>query len=115
MNQTGNNYLPALKGLVIGLGILIVVSFGLLVYGFATKIAGVEPETEDEAGVGGTEAPPVGFGDSRVPVPAGCVVEEMRPDGDLLFLRLGPAGACERILVLESRTGRHVGAISLRP
>lgn len=115
MNQTGNNYLPALKGLVIGLGILIVVSFGLLIYGFATKIAGLETDMGDDTVAGETAAAPDGFGESRVSVPAGCVVEEMRPDGELLFLRLGPAGVCERILVLESRTGRHVGDISLRP
>lgn len=113
--------MQALKGLVVGLGMLIVISFGLLLYGFVTKMGGFGGTTQPEApatasDVASTPAAPVaGFGVARVALPEGCHVEEMRPDGGRLYLRLGPQGTCERIIVVDATSGRRLGDIRLEP
>ena len=110
----------ALKGLVVGLGMLIVISFGLLVYGFYTKLFNIE-EDAPEAVAGATvpalapAAPIAGFGEVLVTLPGHCVVEEMRPDGaGRLYLRLGGDDGCQRILVVDVASGRQLGALTLR-
>ncbi len=108
----------ALKGLVIGLGMLIVISFGLLVYGFYTKLFTIEGEPADDvagAAVPAPAAPIAGFGEVLVTLPAGCAVEEMRPDGaGRVYLRLGGDEPCQRILVIDVISGRQLGALTLR-
>lgn len=108
----------ALKGLVVGLGMLIVISFGLLVYGFYTKLFNIEedaPEALAGAAVPAPEAPIAGFGEVLVTLPGTCVVEEMRPDGaGRLYLRLGGDDGCQRILVVDVASGRQLGTLTLR-
>jgi len=113
--------IQAIKALVIALTALIVISLGLLVYGFMTRLSGPKAKA-DTAGAGvGAAAPPTGFGQVRMPLPTGCTVMETRPDGDRLYLRIGSrregelSGSCEEILVFEAVTGRHLGTIDLRP
>ena len=48
-------------------------------------------------------------------MPAGCTVVEMRPHADRLYLRTGPTGLCERIIVLDASNGRVLGTVILRP
>lgn len=100
--------MQALKVVVIGLGVLIIISFVLLIYGFYTKIA--DPEfsvmKRDEAVIEETE----------ILIPAGCSVAEIAPDGPRMFLRLaGEAAACARILVVDIESGRQVGALKIAP
>ena len=104
-------------GLVVGLGILIVISFGLLIYGFYTKILGTREAAEPPVATNEAPLAPIaGFGDVRVTLPPGCEVTEMRPDGaGLLYLRLGPDGACRRIVVVDVASGREVGTLTLGP
>ncbi len=119
--------MQGLKLLVVGLGILIVISMGLLGWGFYTKFK--EPQ---EAGGGssapiGTPPPPLStgpsataagplaaFGEIRVPLPGGCTAIEMRPTADRLYVRTGPTGLCERIYVFDNG-GRLLGSILLAP
>lgn len=108
----------AMKGLVIGLGALIVLSFILLFYGFITNIVGTEAERADPSGDPVAAAqPPTGpsFGTARLLLPAGCNVVDMRPDGARLYLRTGPAGLCERIIVVDTSTGAELGTILIAP
>jgi hypothetical protein len=121
--------MQALKGLVVGLGILIVVGFVLLIYGFYANLTKpgfkVVATKGDEASAhaGGSSAPGArpaprgteGFGETRIGLPDGCTVVEMRPDGDRLYLRTGPAGLCERILVVDPDSGRVLGTFVVKP
>lgn len=117
--------MQALKILVVGLGVLIVISIGLLGWGFYSKLKPPESGGKgapDEAAPGswsaspGLSAPPAAaaFGEIRVPLPAGCTALEMRPTIDRLYVRTGPTGLCERILVFDN-AGRLLGSIVLAP
>jgi hypothetical protein len=113
--------MQALKGLVVGLGILIVISFGLLIYGFYSKLISLDDEAPAPSSQAASPAaaPPVplaGFGEVSVQLPSGCTVRDVRPDGaGRLYLRLGPDETCDRILVVEVQSGRQLGVITLRP
>lgn len=127
--------MQALKGLVVGLGLLIVIGVVGLGYGFYVKfhkkdatlfkeapgtaaavsapIAGRPPAAE--APRAAASPPSAGFGEARLTLPEGCTVTEMRPDGHRLYLRTGPAGLCERIIILDVTTGGVLGTIIVRP
>ena len=114
--------MQALKGLVVGLGILIVIGFVLLVYGFYTEFSNPDLKgLTDGSGEASVEAgerafPEVqGFGETRIGLPDGCTVVEMRPDGDRLYLRTGPTGLCERVLVVDPTTGEVLGTFVVKP
>ena len=103
--MTGTGVARALKALVAVMSTLLALGMVLLVYGLV----------RNAVNGAGAEAPAAVFGEGSVPVPAGCAVAEMRPDGDRLYVRLGPPGACARILVLEAASGRLLGTIALEP
>ncbi len=106
-----------MKLVVIGLGVLIIVGLGLLVYGVTSRVADPEFRVSKERGAApaAPNALVPAFGEMRVPLPEGCTVVEMVPDGGRLYLRTGPAGVCERILVIEADSGRALGTLLLRP
>lgn len=60
-------------------------------------------------------APPAAFGTLDVPLPAGCVLARVIPAGDRLYLRIGPAGRCERVVVVDVATGSVLGTITVGP
>lgn len=120
--------MQALKGLVVGLGLLIVIGIVLLGYGFYVKFHGKDvtlfkDPADTAATVGeppavpsGAEAPPSrGFGEARIDLPEDCTVTEMRPVGQRLYLRTGPAGLCERVIIIDTASGGVLGTIVLRP
>ena len=104
--------MKALKAIVVILGILIVISFVLLIYGFYARMS--DPDfavirTDEEATVAG---PRVG----HIVVPAGCSVAEMKPAEDQLFLRLsGGDDTCNRILIVDIESGREVAVFTIAP
>ncbi len=114
--------MQALKLVVVGLGVLIVISIGLLGWGFYTKLkhadpadAGASAVAPPLAGSAPAPAPPAAaFGEVRFPLPPGCTAVEMRPAGDRLYVRTGPTGLCERIIVFDG-AGRLLGSIVLAP
>ena len=106
-----------LKTLVIVLGALIFVSMGLLGWGFYSRLR-QPPAAGAENTPVKTAATPAGWADAgevRVPLPEGCTITEMRPEGNRLFLRTGPAGLCERIVVIDMTSGRTLGTLVVRP
>jgi hypothetical protein len=60
-------------------------------------------------------APPSAFGDLRLPVPAGCSIADMAVEGQRLFVRTGPEGACARIFVLDASNGALLGTVGATP
>jgi hypothetical protein len=114
--------MQALKGLVVGLGILIVIGFVLLIYGFYTSFTNpdfkvmADKGTEASSLAGNREIPrPRSFGEVRISLPDGCTLIEMRPDGDRLYLRTGPTGLCERIVVVDPGSGEVLGTFVVKP
>lgn len=108
--------MQALKGLVIGMGILIIAGLILLGYAFYARMT--DPEVRlmkeqqeqpapSQAGVRDGE----GFGEADLALPDGCSVVDMEPDGKWLYLRIGPAGSCERILIVDPLVGRVHGTL----
>ncbi len=126
-----------LKGLVIGMGLLIAVGMGVFAYGLYQKISDpeftffAEPEDRAPAGVPAAAAipaatptptatpaavaPRAAFGTIAVPLPAGCRLARVIPEGDRLYLRIGPAGRCERVVVVDVATGSVLGTIAVQP
>ncbi len=107
----------ALKGLVIGMAVLIVVGMGLFAYAVANRadLAAPRPPARDPAAVAPEGARRPSFGEVTVPMPRGCEVVEMRPDGDLLYLRFGPSGVCGRVVIIDVATGAVLGTVVMEP
>jgi hypothetical protein len=104
-----------LKILVIVLGVLIVVSMGLLGWGFYNRLAHRTVPADGSNAPTGKGRASADFGEVRVELPAGCTIVEMRPHADRLYLRTGPVGLCERIVVVDAGSGRVLGTFLLRP
>ena len=107
-----------LKGLVIGLGILIVVAMAAIAYGLYHKstdpdFALFSPPAADEPGRRWRKNPPKPFGELAVPLPEGCRIATIRPTrGRRLFLLIGPEGPCERVVVVDIAKGAVLGTIT---
>ncbi len=116
------------------MGLLIAVGMALFAYGLYQKIADPDftffpAEPGDALPV--PAAPPVpatppvsvaprlpapgAFGTIAVPLPEGCVLARVIPEGDRLYLRIGPAGRCERVVVVDVATGSVLGTITVGP
>ena len=94
--------MQALKFLVIGMGVLIFVLLGVVVYAMVAKV-----------GSGGESA---GFGEARLPIPPGCRIAEAAPQGDSrILLRLDGGEACQQVLVLDAGDGSLIGRIVTEP
>ena len=111
------------------MGLLIAAGMALFAYGLYQKIADPEftffpAETGDAPPVAAVPpvaaAPPVSaapgaFGTIAVPLPEGCVLARVIPEGDRLYLRIGPAGRCQRVVVVDVATGSVLGTITVGP
>lgn len=105
----------AIKVFVIGMGVLLLGGLALLVYGISQKASNPDYKMFHSKPAVTATAPIAGFGETRIPLPEGCHVDEMRPDGAHLYLRIGPTGPCERIIVIDTTTGQTSGSVWLRP
>ncbi|MCP5365152.1 MAG: hypothetical protein H6905_08005 [Hyphomicrobiales bacterium] len=118
MSNTTQNTMQALKTLVYGMGILIVLAILLLTYGFYTRIT--DPNSRlfknDDESPPAEEAESSSLqGEIRVPLPEGCTIVEMHPYGQRLYLRTGPVGSCERVLIVDLSSGQLLGSLILAP
>jgi hypothetical protein len=93
-----------LKILVIVIGIVIVVGFGVVVAVIAGRIA-----RRESAGVVHS------FSGGTIGIPAGARVESMTASSDRLILDLALPGGVHRIIVVDPATGARLGTIELRP
>ncbi len=105
-----------LKGTVIGLGVLIVLAAGLLAYGLYQKSQDPEWRLFSSA----PKPQPMldtlkPFGDIKLDLPEGCVIARVRPDGERVYLTIGPSGACNRIIVIDIVQGKILGNIKSQP
>jgi hypothetical protein len=104
--------MKALKALVAGMGILIVVGIALVGYGLTRSkpqpgatLADSRSAASDGKG---------GYFTSELPVPKGAHLEQITAAGDRLVLRFSsPEG--ERLVLLDPHTGQLAGTIALVP
>jgi hypothetical protein len=96
----------ALRGLVIGLGVLIVIAFAVAVWGIvgsSERIGNTNDSTSGNAGVAGE------LQDLRLGLPEACEIRSAQSAGDrLTIVTGGPAGlreTCVRVLVVNTTTG----------
>ncbi|MCK5777965.1 MAG: hypothetical protein KAH11_04190 [Rhodospirillales bacterium] len=104
--------MQALKFIVIGMGILIVLAVGLIGYGLYKK--SVEPGWKlfGPRADAPAAAAPTAFGDLNLNLADGCFIESVRPDGPRVYLLLGPAGSCDGVIVIDTGDGRVLGRIN---
>jgi hypothetical protein len=94
-----------LKAIVIGMGVLIVVGSAVIVVKIAQRGGG-----DDGAANAGPAVTP-----ATIALPAGARVIETALDGDRIALRIALEGGGEQVLIIDARTGRHIGAVHLVP
>ena len=94
----------ALKAIVIGMGVLIILGVILLVVLLAQKSGDTIGSVLEEG------KPPV---DTRVALPAGAEVMETRIGGGRIVLRLRLPDGNGRLIILDAATGRQTGQTEL--
>ena len=100
-----------LKSLVIGLGVLIALGLGLLAWGFYHKTHDPSWRMPPSGPAGKTPAM-APFGTLNLDLPADCFIDLVEPDGDRLYLIIGPAEhACARVVVVDVAQGRILGIV----
>ncbi|MDZ7711825.1 MAG: hypothetical protein U5L06_01285 [Rhodovibrio sp.] len=123
--QDGN--MRALKGLVIGMGALIVIGLTVVVVTIAMRLTGPEGSGPDRAGAGGgpaadsdmTPRPAAGgegarpFGELQLGMADSCRIADALASGGTLVVRVdGPAkDGCGQLVVVDPVQGRVLGRI----
>jgi len=103
--------MQAIKALVIGMGVLIVVGIAVLVYGLTTRFdAAKGPAPRGDAAPG-----PAAFGTIRAALPAGATVANIQmQDGSVMVHLTMPDGGAQ-VMVFRLSDGRQTGTIELQP
>jgi hypothetical protein len=110
----------ALKGLVIGMGALIVIGLLVVVVALIERADGFD----DGAPAQSAASPPAqsaassekhAFGDVAVTLPPGAKVVATTTDAGRLVVHLRLADGTARVLVLDLATGKPLGTIRLAP
>ena len=108
-----------LKIIVIAMGMLIVVGFSWLSYGFYQKSRNPAwtPFTPAAEATISTAPTPVGptFGKISLELPKDCIISRVNPDGDRIYLTIGPPGPCNRIVVIDVAGSRVLGTVQPQP
>ena len=111
-----------LKGIVIGLGVLIFLGLGLLSYGFVQKANNPGWQLFSSSPAAVPETPLKAFATFDLNLPEGCVITAVRPDGARAYLTIGgqanapeatgrPTTTCNRVIVVDTTQGRILGTI----
>jgi hypothetical protein len=107
--------MQALKALVIGLGLLVVAGMTGLGYGLYLKASNPDFHFFSADGKGSPAAVKP-FAGVALNLAEGCHIAKMQASGkDRLFLLIGPDGPCERVIVVDVKDGRILGAVKAGP
>ena len=115
-----------LKTLVIGMGALIALGLGLLVYGF--YMTSQDPNwrlfsqstAPARLAVGQAQVPMALTGNIDLGLPTGCAITDIKAAGGLLYILTGPpsgpadspGGGCGQVLVVDPSQGRITGRLA---
>jgi hypothetical protein len=95
--------MQTLKALVITLGILILIAFGFMVYGVATKF-----------GKEGEDVPiSSAFRETRVVIPAGARILETNLGGGRIMVRVAKPDGGEALIIIDTESGKGASLIHL--
>ena len=95
--------MQALKAIVIILGVFILIAFGFLVYGVATKFDG------GEAGM----ALDSSFGETNIAIPAGSQILDIALGFGRILVRVEKAKGGEALVIVDATTGKRIGLLHL--
>ena len=107
--------MQALKALVIGMGILILVAMAVLAVTIYKRATAPGGERAMEAGQRTGVASGLAFGTVDLPVPEGAQIEEMNTVDGRLTLRLRLNDGSARIMVVDLASGALLGTLLLQP
>lgn len=110
--QAGPN-IRVLKRVVIVLGILIVISFAVVIWG-VTRESETMMTGETTATMVGT-APRGGFGEVPVAVPSGSRLVGVTADGERGLLRMRLRDGSDKVIIVDLGTGKVLGALVVDP
>lgn len=102
----------AIKALVIGMGILILVGLAILVYGLTNKFG---TTMSDGGSENGAAADAVAFGTIRATLPAGATVANVQMQGGTAMVHVTLPDGGAQIMVFRLSDGRQTGTIELQP
>ncbi|TXH36738.1 MAG: hypothetical protein E6Q98_09760 [Rhodospirillaceae bacterium] len=110
--------LRLLKGLVIGLGVLLGVAALVVVFAVLWKLsdrskpapapAVTAPAASTAPAAAATDSLPA-FGTADLALPVGCAVESATASGDRLVLLVGGTDDCRRVVIADLRSGKKLG------
>jgi hypothetical protein len=109
-----------LKGIVIGLGILILVVMGVMVTAILnrghrpTAAEGVKPSSHSSGPITSSSSP-AGFGDLKVVLPQGARFEEMKAEEGKIYVRVSLASGGTWLMIFSADTGRQLGSLEFGP
>jgi hypothetical protein len=110
--QAGPN-IRVLKRVVIVLGMLIVISFAVVIWGV---VRDSEPMMSGEtAETMAAVAPRGGFGEVNVAVPSGSRLVEVTADGERGLLRMRLRDGSDKVIIVDLGTGEVLGALIVDP
>ncbi len=90
-----------LKAIVIGLGVLLLVGVGVLVYAIIDRVGDRVAQA------------PAGYGDGTVSLPPGSRVVAMTEEDDHLSLLVEDADGRQRVMTIDRRSGAVLGVLTL--
>jgi hypothetical protein len=104
--------LKALKVLVIVMAVIIAAGLAALGYGIYQNAKKLDLGPK-------ISTPQSRFSEKTLPIPTGCQIAEMKPDGARLYVRLqsaqSPDHKCSAILVIDTATGKTIGSLKAEP
>lgn len=124
--------MQALKSLVVGLTILIIIAMSVIAYGLYRKASDADFKFFSLSGEKTTQetpqpipvpspvaepgALPKAFGEVMLSLPVGCVIANVTGDGNRIFLKIGPVGrTCERVIIIDATSGALLGTLKVSP
>ena len=102
-----------LKGLVIGLGVLIAIGLTVVVVTVFNRMGGDSLAGTAKSGAPGT--PHEAFGDVKIALPAGATVLRTEIADGRLVVHLTSRHGGARVLVIDLASGKTLGTVELAP
>ncbi len=104
-----------LKGLVIGMGLLIVFGLTVVIVTVVKRSGEIQSSSVMNSPAGVAVPVEKGFGEKRITIPKNAIVLETVLDNNRLVLRLKLSDRQQALLLIDSLSGRRLGLIRLDP
>ena len=111
----------ALKGIVIGMGILIVIGIAAVGYGIYKNATSLSKKTTPAPSLSpSSEILTAWKHDLMVTLPPGCVISNIKTGGNRIYVIISGTPqegqtVCSRVIVVDSASGKQLGTIKVVP